>query len=211
LKLVAKPEYGKATPCEKCGTPTLCRYCLDCENSLRAAAMFAGPDRAVMVEMGIPERYHSAEPSATDTLPDRDGYFLHGPVGSGKTYEACGLLRAWSRQNHRRGLFVSLPDMLRRLRDEMHAETRPDYDTLPEEATGLLVLDDLSTAKMTDWASECLYMLVNTRYNAMRPTVYTSNTSLSAIAATHGDQIASRIAGSCRVVEIAQKDRRLES
>ena len=210
LKLVGSPDHGKSQPCATCGIPTLCKYCFSCENAMRAAAAFAGPSKSVMAEMGIPERYYQAEPSAVDDVPDQEGYFLHGPVGSGKTHEAAGILRAWSRQNSRRGLFVSLPDLLRRLRDEMHAETRPDYDELPEERAGLLVLDDLSTAKMTDWASECLYMLVNIRYNAMRPTIYTSNTPLSAIAATHGDQIASRIAGSCRIIEMAASDRRLK-
>jgi DNA replication protein DnaC len=158
--------------------------------------------------MGVPARYHDAEASIVKGAIERDGVFLHGPVGSGKTYEAVGILKAWCREHRQHGRFIGLPDLLRRTRDGIHGPERSDAD-IPEETTPILILDDLSAAKMTDWASELVYMLVNRRYNAMRPTIYTSNLPLDGIAVRLGDQVASRIAGSCRIVEVSGDDRRL--
>ncbi|MFW3474385.1 hypothetical protein [Streptomyces microflavus] len=39
----------------------------------------------------------------------------------------------------------------------------------------LLVLDDLGSAKASEWTEEVTYRLINERYNACRPTLYTSN------------------------------------
>jgi DNA replication protein DnaC len=158
--------------------------------------------------MGVPVRYHEAESSIVQGAIEAQGVFIYGPVGTGKTHEAVGILKAWCRKNRQHGRFVGLPDLLRRMRDDIHAPERAAA-SLPEETTPILLLDDLSAAKITDWASELVYMLVNRRYNAMLPTVYTSNLPLDGIAVRLGDQVASRIAGSCRIVEIPGEDRRL--
>jgi DNA replication protein DnaC len=39
----------------------------------------------------------------------------------------------------------------------------------------LLVLDDLGTEKTSEWVQETLGLVINTRYNARRPTILTSN------------------------------------
>ena len=39
----------------------------------------------------------------------------------------------------------------------------------------LLVLDDLGAERTSEWVQETLGLVVNTRYNAKRPTIFTSN------------------------------------
>jgi DNA replication protein DnaC len=39
----------------------------------------------------------------------------------------------------------------------------------------LLVLDDLGAERTSEWVQETLGLVVNTRYNARRPTIFTSN------------------------------------
>ena len=41
----------------------------------------------------------------------------------------------------------------------------------------LLVLDDLGAERTSEWVQETLGLVVNTRYNAKRPTIFTSNLS----------------------------------
>ena len=39
----------------------------------------------------------------------------------------------------------------------------------------LLVLDDLGAEKTSEWVEETMNLIVNTRYNERRPTMFTSN------------------------------------
>jgi len=39
----------------------------------------------------------------------------------------------------------------------------------------LLVLDDLGAEKTSEWVEETMNLIVNTRYNERRPTIFTSN------------------------------------
>ena len=39
----------------------------------------------------------------------------------------------------------------------------------------LLVLDDLGAERPTDWVEETMNLIVNTRYNDRKPTIFTSN------------------------------------
>ena len=37
------------------------------------------------------------------------------------------------------------------------------------------MLDDLGAERLTDWVEETMSLIVNTRYNERRPTIFTSN------------------------------------
>lgn len=77
----------------------------------------------------------------------------------------------------------------------------------------LLVLDDLGVEMTTPWNYQILYQLIDSRYDAMLPTIYTSNFSIPELTKKIGDnRIISRIIGDCsqeRIIEICQTDRRL--
>ncbi len=100
---------------------------------------------------------------------------LKGPSGSGKTHLAAAIA------NERIGrgepaLFMFTPDLLDGLRASYQpAEGEPGFDVLFEQVrnTPLLILDDIDAASSSDWAREKLFQLVNARYNAALPTVFT--------------------------------------
>jgi DNA replication protein DnaC len=77
-------------------------------------------------------------------------------------------------------LFMVVPDLLDHLRAAYRPESELGYDELFEmlRSAPLLVLDDLGVQSATPWAEEKLFQLINHRYGAQMPTVFTSNLSL---------------------------------
>jgi DNA replication protein DnaC len=92
----------------------------------------------------------------------------------------------------------------------------PPRDTLDDlTTTDLLIVDDLGAHRMTDWREETLFEIIDGRYRNRRPTVFTSNVPAKKISlpraeggAGLGDRIASRLAGTCRVVAFPPIDHR---
>jgi DNA replication protein DnaC len=114
--------------------------------------------------------------------------YMCGPCGAGKSHLAAAIA------NHAatRGLgaaYASTPDLLRFVRRGVAISAADErLDALME--VDLLVLDDLGTERMTAWASEQLFVLLNARYLAERPTVLTSNDRPEALPARLHSRIA---------------------
>jgi DNA replication protein DnaC len=77
----------------------------------------------------------------------------------------------------------------------------------------LLVLDDLGAERPSDWVQETLGLVVNTRYNSKRPTVFTSNlidgpdaTEPRSFICQLGARTRSRLIEMCEWVEIRGVD-----
>ena len=65
-------------------------------------------------------------------------------------------------------------------------------------ATDLLIIDDLGTESLTQFALSALYNLINTRLSAGRPTIVSTNLGEGELQARYGDRIASRLLGEFR-------------
>jgi len=75
----------------------------------------------------------------------------------------------------------------------------------------LLVLDDLGAEKVSDFVLQTLYDLLDRRYGECLETIITSNLSLDQLTVhygSHGDRLASRIAGMGPALVLKGKDRR---
>lgn len=107
--------------------------------------------------------------------------------------------------------WVNVPSMLIGLREEIGAEARPAHDAAEWARTNpeLVVLDDIGREKASDWTSEVLYELVNRRYEAMRPTMATSNLSGEELVAAGYWPIVSRLAEDGRLIVVEAPDRRI--
>lgn len=157
------------------------------------------------------------------------GAYLFGPVRTGKSTVAAAVLREFVGSNGdvRRsprayGIYVTASDYLQGIRDTYGDGTDRVHRSA---ATGggfqspwnakLLVLDDLGLERSTEWGAEQIATLVDHRSSNGLPTIYTSNLNLNQIEAKYnrasphmGARIASRIAGTCEVIQVAGPDRR---
>ena len=113
-----------------------------------------------------------------DAFPvEQKGIVFHGPTGVGKTHLAIGLLKAVIRDKGARGFFFQTTELLRLVRETYNrAVEETEMDVLrPVLEADVLVLDDLGVEKTSEWVHETLGLVINTRYNARRATIITSN------------------------------------
>jgi DNA replication protein DnaC len=98
-----------------------------------------------------------------------------GTYGCGKTHLAASIA------NHRQAqgypvLFVTVPDLLDHLRATYSPSSTVSYDKRFHQirTAPLLILDDLGTESATPWAREKLFQIIDHRYAAQAPTVFTT-------------------------------------
>jgi DNA replication protein DnaC len=146
------------------------------------------------------------------------GLCLIGPPGIGKTHIAVAALRRVILTRGARGLFYDTRDLLRVIRSTYNPLVRTaEMDILrPVMEADLLVLDDLGSEKTSEWVEETMNLIVNTRYNERRHTIFTSNyddtpddQDPDCLKARIGFRIHSRLHEMCEFLEFDGADFRL--
>ncbi|MEU2180259.1 ATP-binding protein [Streptomyces thermolilacinus] len=174
----------------------------------------ATPPRYRHADATHPEVQAWADRVATD--PDTAGnLLLTGTTGTGKTHQAYGALRriAAAGPHVYEVRAITAADMYGLLRPK--GSDRGAEEELRRLArVPLLLLDDLGSAKASEFTEEVTYRLVNERYNACRPTIYTSNLPARAasggpdLTSALGERIVSRLSEDTTVVAMTGHDRR---
>ena len=105
------------------------------------------------------------------------GLLFEGQPGVGKTHIAVAVLKQAIQTTGARGLFYDVRDLLRVIRSTYDASIRTtELEVLrPVMHADLLVLDDLGAEKTSEWVEETMNLIVNTRYNEKRLTIFTTN------------------------------------
>jgi DNA replication protein DnaC len=105
------------------------------------------------------------------------GLLLEGQPGVGKTHLAVAVLKQVIQTSGARGLFYDTRDLLRIIRSTYDPSIKTTETEIlrPVMTADLIVLDDLGAEKTTEWVDETMNLIVNTRYNARRLTIFTSN------------------------------------
>ena len=153
-------------PVEALGIPASYRHCSLGNFAPRTPCLSAAYDRALA---------YSQRFAATRT--EGLGLLFWGPSGTGKTHLAAAILSELAANQAVRGRFWhfgALLDEIARSYDKASLTSESERLAGVLEAD-LLVLDDLGSRRMTDWASDTLFTIVNGRYMARRPTVITTS------------------------------------
>ena len=170
-------------------------------------------ERALDAAKRIPDRFDRA---ASRELVGR-GVFLDGQPGVGKTHLAVAVLKAIIERSGAGGLFYDTRDLLRVIRSTYDPSIRTtELEILrPVMNTQVLVLDDLGAEKTSEWVEETMNLIVNTRYNERRMTLFTSNyldipddTDQNSLLYRIGYRMRSRLHEMCDFIEMDGADYR---
>jgi DNA replication protein DnaC len=164
--------------------------------------------------------------------PKDRGFALIGAPGVGKTHLAVAAMREvarlWGVQRQEEGAielyhdpktmveqnmrFINVPIFMDQLRQSIKFSESKASD-LWDFAIGrasVVVLDDFGKEKATDWVTERLYVLIESRYQNMKSTIVTSNRTLDELDDLGYGAAVSRLQETGRVVRVDAKDYRPE-
>ena len=146
--------------------------------------------------------------------PGCSGLYLFGDAGGGKTHLLVAVGKALIEHFDAEVLYVSTAEMVARTKAQFNRNDNDfePYDTPFDEAAEaeVLLLDDIGSEKPSEWLLEQMYRLINTRYNAMRTTLITSNLNLQTFESNFDARIADRIHEMCQVLHCDGPSRRRE-
>lgn len=117
-----------------------------------------------------------------DRAGDGNGLYLSGAPGTGKTHLACCV--AWEFvRSEKSVLYLNELELYRRIIDDRDKGLMKQCHDV-----SLLVLDDVGKESTNHKREELLYQLIDYRYQAMKPTIYTSQYTLDNLTARGWDR-----------------------
>ena len=110
------------------------------------------------------------------------GLVFVGPSGRGKTHLAVAVLYELAEQYGVRGRFVDFTKLVADIQSTFQPGNELSQADLlrPLQDADVVVVDELGARRPTPFVLDTLYLLINGRYMARRPTLFTSNYDLTA-------------------------------
>ena len=211
------PEHGEYTSMK---TPVGWSDCTVCNANRQRAELFRVEVESARIshmrKAGVPDRYHAksletyaannpgqakalrvAEAYAADFPAARTsgrGLIMCGTPGTGKTHLAVGIMHRVIAAGYS-ALFAVVLDAMREVKGTYRKDSAMteadvvDKLTLPD----LLVLDEIGNQYGTDAEKIILSSVINTRYNAMKPTILLSNLAMDGLTKELGDRVIDRM------------------
>jgi len=146
------------------------------------------------------------------------GLLFIGSPGVGKTHLAVSILKEFFLKKGIVGLFRDTRTLLFDLKSTFDgsASSREMLEEVLDAP--ILVLDDLGSERLSDWARDILHYIIIHRYNELKPIVITSNFNLTSedeftdsLEDRMGSAIVSRIGEICDVIHVEGHDMRGKS
>ena len=136
------------------------------------------------------------------------GLLLMGGCGTGKTHLAVAALQEII-QSEKPGklLFSNFQDLIQEIQASFDADSPVDKSDIlrPLLDADLLVLDELGSQKPSNFVHDILYYVINSRYNDVRTTIFTTN-NVDDLADRIGDRLRSRLYEMASVVQLTGVD-----
>ena len=144
-----------------------------------------------------------------ERLDDGRGLWFFGDVGTGKTTLAM-IVSQGAIDAGRSVAIYSLPRLLAEIRGTFEEDNNASYVSLLDRLADvdLLQVDDLGAEKTSAWVLEQLYSIINSRYEAEKAIVVTTNLERDELAAQIGERTVSRLEEMCEIVPLFGRDHR---
>ena len=140
-------------------------------------------------------------------------YIASENTGNGKTSWAIKMLQTYfhytanGNYEHLKGMFVSVTDLLLRLKD-FNNPISPEYKK-QLETVDLVVFDDIAVTGISQYDYTQLFNIINNRISAEKSNIFTSNVvKLNQLEKILGARLASRIYNASEIIELKGRDRR---
>jgi len=197
------------------------KYRLDClySNSLltdkqrQVGKLFTDKDGTDLNEF---QQLANIEKKIVDFVENGTNLYLHSyNCGNGKTSWSIRLLtsyfnKIWYRSTFScQAMFISVPRYLLALKENISGKS--DYANFINKYVldaDLIVWDDIATKVGTDFELNHLLNLINTRMDAGKSNIFTSNLGSKELAGSLGERLASRICNKSIDIELHGADKR---
>lgn len=143
-----------------------------------------------------------------DNFPNEKDLLLMGDTGLGKTHLALSIAKNVIESGYA-VVYSSAPTIFGKIENEhFNGNSTASLDAVKEAE--LFILDDLGAEFMTPFIQTVLYDIYNTRVNAGKRTVITTNfTNMAELEGRYGEKISSRLLGCSKVMAFIGDDIRL--
>lgn len=131
--------------------------------------------KAYAMAKNYADNFERLMPKQGQPEPGRNGLFIAGPAGTGKTHIAAAIANQLIHQG-RPVICMTMIDLLARIRKTFNREGIDESEVLSlYKKVPLLIIDDIGKEPPTEWAISTIYNIINGRYEAYLPTIVTTN------------------------------------
>lgn len=125
------------------------------------------------ISENIPRIYQHAklsdiEPSILETIKDgfkkKHSLFLFGKCGSGKTHLGCAFAMDRMRLGKHFVNYINANELLLKIKGSFDSRGNDAEDIINRYSSGLAVIDDLGSFKITDYVIDVFYTIIDKRY-----------------------------------------------